>query len=115
MPESQKILHLDRMVLVDRAADGPADEDAAEQSIMSDEDARAALSLLMHILSETQTDPVAQLSGFLMSDDPGYLPEDTEARALVRRVGRDRLLETLIGLYMEEHVLTEEKERNPDP
>lgn len=69
---------------------------------------QAALAALVDILTEGGFDPVVQLTGYLMSEDPTYLPEDTEARAIVRRVGRDKLLETLIELYLEHHLLKTE-------
>ncbi len=58
-----------------------------------------ALSALISIIQQSGQDPVTQLSGYLITEDPIYLPEGTEARAIARRVGRDKLLETLIELY----------------
>jgi uncharacterized protein (UPF0297 family) len=59
-----------------------------------------SLTELIAIIRESGQDPVTQLSGYLITEDPIYLPEGTEARAIARRVGRDKLLETLIDLYI---------------
>ena len=60
----------------------------------------SSLSTLISIIRESDQDPVTQLSGYLITEDPIYLPEGTEARAIARRVGRDKLLTTLIELYI---------------
>lgn len=59
-----------------------------------------SLTELIAIIRKSGQDPVTQLSGYLITEDPIYLPEGTEARAIARRVGRDKLLETLIDLYI---------------
>ncbi len=60
----------------------------------------SSLSTLIAIIRDSGQDPVTQLSGYLITEDPIYLPEGTQARAIARRVGRDQLLETLIELYI---------------
>jgi uncharacterized protein (UPF0297 family) len=64
-----------------------------------------SLSELIDIIRECGQDPVTQLSGYLITEDPTYLPDGTDAqgtsaRAIARRVGRDKLLTTLIELYI---------------
>lgn len=73
-------------------------------------DAEATLAALVRTLYEQESDPVSRLAGFLTSDDPTYLPEETEARALARRVGRDKLLETLIELYVRDHPVSDQSD-----
>ena len=58
------------------------------------------LTELTRLIQENELNPVTQLAGFLITDDPTYLPESGQARALARRIGRDKLLETLIELYL---------------
>ncbi len=60
-----------------------------------------AFDTVIRCLVEAGYDPVTQLTAYLISDDPTYLPEDTEARAIARRIGRDKLLEALLIFYME--------------
>ena len=58
------------------------------------------LAELMRIIQANGQNPITQLSAYLIADDPTYLPESDQARALARRIGRDKLLETLIRLYL---------------
>ena len=58
------------------------------------------LAELTRIIQANGQNPTTQLSGYLIADDPTYLPESDQARALARRIGRDKLLETLIELYL---------------
>ena len=60
----------------------------------------ASLNEIIDTIRRSGQDPVTQLSGYLITEDPTYLPEGTNARALARRVGRDKLLATLIELYL---------------
>ena len=59
-----------------------------------------SLTELIAIIRACGQDPATQLSGYLITEDPTYLPEGTNARAIARRVGRDKLLTTLIDLYV---------------
>ena len=65
----------------------------------------ASLTDLISAIRESGQNPVTQLSGYLITEDPTYLPEGTtpegtNARSIARRVGRDKLLATLIELYL---------------
>ena len=66
-----------------------------------DSNASETLATLVRIIRECGLDPVTQLAGYLMTDDPTYLPDSDHARALADHIGRDKLLETLIELYLE--------------
>ena len=61
------------------------------------------LAAPIRIIEECGQDPVTQLAGYLITEDPTYLPEYFHARGLADRIGRDKLLETLIELYMADH------------
>jgi uncharacterized protein (UPF0297 family) len=58
------------------------------------------LAELTGLIRANGQDPVTQLAGYLIADDPTFLPESGQARALARRIGRDKLLEILIELYL---------------
>lgn len=45
-------------------------------------------------------DPVSQLVGYLLSGDPTYITKKDNARALVRTIQRDELLEELVREYV---------------
>ena len=89
MSDNQKFLYLD-----------PSDASAAEHEDALCACCEASLSELIAIIRDCGQDPVTQLSGYLITEDPTYLPEGTAARAIARRVGRDQLLTTLIELYI---------------
>jgi len=57
------------------------------------------LTLLINIIVECGQDPVTQLAGYLMTDDPIYLPDCVHARSLADSIGRDLLLEVLLQYY----------------
>ena len=61
--------------------------------------AKEALGRLADILLDGEGDPAAMLLGYLTTEDPTYLPEG-EARAIAHQIGRDKLLEALLSLYV---------------
>ena len=77
-----------------------ADPSAIDLANMPCQCCEASLSELSGIIRECGQDPVTQLSGYLITEDPTYLPDGTNARAIARRVGRDKLLTTLLELYI---------------
>ncbi len=82
-------------------ADAPLAPSASAGEIVLGAD--EAIATLMRCLSDAGYDPVTQLTAYLIADDPTYLPEETEARAIARRIGRDKLLEALLIFYLEQH------------
>lgn len=54
-------------------------------------------------LVEKGYDPVRQIIGYLMSGDPAYITNHKNARALIRRVERDDLLEEMLHTYLAAH------------
>jgi len=46
---------------------------------------------------------IPSLSGYLVTEDPTYLPEDAVVRAMARQLGRDRMLALLITVYLRAH------------
>ena len=54
-------------------------------------------------LQEKGDDPVNQIVGYLISGDPTYITSHKNARALIRRLERDELLEELVLYYVNSH------------
>lgn len=52
-------------------------------------------------LKEKGYDPINQIVGYLISGDPTYITSHQNARALIRRLERDELLEELIIHYID--------------
>lgn len=44
--------------------------------------------------------PVNQIVGYLLSEDPTYITTHNNARSLIRRVDRDELLQELVRSYL---------------
>lgn len=69
-----------------------------------DREAVGARDVLLHVyraLEEKGYDPVSQLVGYLLSGDPTYITSHAGARALIRSVDRDLLLEELVRAYVD--------------
>ncbi|MBQ7391483.1 MAG: IreB family regulatory phosphoprotein [Clostridia bacterium] len=63
-------------------------------------DARAVLKEVYEALSEKGYNPIGQIVGYLLSEDPTYITNYKNARALVRRIDRDELLNALVKNYL---------------
>ena len=51
-------------------------------------------------LQEKGYNPVNQIVGYILSEDPTYITNHNNARALIRKVDRDELLQTLVKYYL---------------
>ena len=45
-------------------------------------------------------DPISQLVGYILSDDPTYITSHDGARGMIVRVERDELLEEIVKSYL---------------
>lgn len=51
-------------------------------------------------LEEKGYNPINQLVGYILSEDPTYITTYKNARALIRRIDRDDLLQALVRDYI---------------
>ena len=51
-------------------------------------------------LREKGYDPLSQLVGYIISEDPTYITNHKNARSLIRKLDRDELMEELIRNYL---------------
>ena len=51
--------------------------------------------------SEKGYNPVNQIVGYLLSEDPTYITNYKNARALIRHIDRDELLNALVKNYLD--------------
>ncbi len=58
------------------------------------------LSTVYLALTEKGYDPVNQIVGYILSGDPAYITSHNNARALIRKVERDELVEELVRTYL---------------
>ena len=65
-----------------------------------DREVRAIMSEVYNALTEKGYNPINQLVGYLLSEDPTYITNYKNARSLIRRVERDELLNCLFRYYL---------------
>ncbi len=67
---------------------------------IEDDGMQATLTEVYNALSEKGYDPINQLVGYILSEDPTYITNYNGARSLIRRIDRDKLLNTLVKNYL---------------
>ena len=63
---------------------------------------REILSSVYDSLVVKGYNPINQIVGYILSEDPTYITTHNNARSLIRRVDRDELLEVLVKSYLRE-------------
>ena len=58
------------------------------------------LASVYHSLSEKGYNPINQIVGYLLSEDPTYITNHNNARSLICRLDRDELLQELVRHYL---------------
>ena len=61
---------------------------------------KAILSTVYQALQEKGYNPINQIVGYILSEDPTYITTHKNARAMIRKVDRDELLQTLVRYYL---------------
>lgn len=61
---------------------------------------RDILRTIYEALSEKGYNPINQIVGYLLSEDPTYITNYKNARALIRHIDRDELLNALVKNYL---------------
>lgn len=51
-------------------------------------------------LIEKGYNPINQIVGYILSEDPTYITTHNNARSLIRRIDRDELLQALVRNYL---------------
>lgn len=64
--------------------------------------AREILKEVFAALSEKGYNPINQLVGYILSGDPTYITNHKNARAMIRKLERDEILEELLKSYLAE-------------
>ncbi len=65
-----------------------------------DNEMKEILSTVYQALSEKGYNPINQLVGYILSEDPTYITTYNNARSLIRRLDRDELLQALVKNYL---------------
>ena len=61
---------------------------------------RQVLTEVYEALTEKGYNPVNQIVGYILSEDPTYITTYNNARSLIRKIDRDELLQTLVRSYL---------------
>ena len=65
-----------------------------------DQEIKAILTAVYDALKEKGYDPINQIVGYILSEDPTYITNYNNARSLIRRLDRDELLQELVKKYL---------------
>lgn len=63
-------------------------------------DDKGTLNIVYRALQEKGYDPKRQIIGYLLSEDPTYITNHNNARALINKVDRYELLEEMLENYL---------------
>ncbi len=65
-----------------------------------DREIREILLTVYNALKEKGYNPINQIVGDILSEDPTYITTHKNARNLIRKIDRDDLLQSLVKFYM---------------
>ena len=65
-------------------------------------DMQRILLTVYDALKETGYNPISQIVGYILSEDPTYITTHNNARSLIRRIDRDELLKAMVRSYLGE-------------
>lgn len=73
-----------------------------EFSLINEEEleVRKLILQVFEALKEKGYNPVNQIVGYILSEDPTYITTHNNARNLIRRIDRDTLLQNLVKYYI---------------
>ena len=67
----------------------------------SNKEMKRVLQTVYDALKENGYNPINQIVGYLLSEDPTYITNYNNARSLIRKIDRDELMQELISNYLE--------------
>lgn len=70
-----------------------------ESNILEDALIRDTLNDVIKILEERGYDPIKQIVGYLVSGDPGYITSHKDARKMISKFNRNKIMEFLVRNY----------------
>ena len=78
------------------------DKDTVKFTVPSDdkENMRRILRNVYEALTEKGYNPVNQIVGFLLTEDPTYITNYNNARSMICKIDRDELMQVLVREYL---------------
>jgi len=64
------------------------------------EESRKILLTVYSALNEKGYNPINQIVGYILSEDPTYITNHKNARSLIRKIDRDELLNLMVKSYL---------------
>ena len=61
---------------------------------------KAMLGVVYDALVEKGYNPISQIVGYILSEDPTYITNHRNARSLIRKIDRDDLLGSMLREYL---------------
>ena len=65
-----------------------------------DDQIKAGLTIVYDARRQKGYNPINQIVGYILSEDPTYITTHNNARSLIRRIDRDELLQILVKSYL---------------
>ena len=66
-----------------------------------EQEIRNILLTVYDALKEKGYNPINQIVGYILSEDPTYITTHNNARSLIRRIDRDELLAAMVKSYLD--------------
>ena len=66
----------------------------------ADLEMKQILTAVYDALREKGYNPINQIVGYILSEDPTYITNHNNARTLIRKLDRDELLQDLVNCYL---------------
>ena len=60
------------------------------------------LTIIYDALIQKGYNPINQIVGYILSEDPTYITTYNNARSIIRHIDRDELLQVLVKSYLDE-------------
>lgn len=67
-----------------------------------DEEIHHILTTVYEALEDKGYNPINQIVGYILSEDPTYITNHQQARTLIRKLDRDELLQVLVRSYLKQ-------------
>ena len=67
-----------------------------------DNELKRNLTIVYDALVQKGYNPINQIVGYILSEDPTYITTYNNARSLIRHIDRDELLQVLVRNYLED-------------
>ncbi len=67
-----------------------------------EDEVRKNLTYVYNSLKEKGYNPINQIVGYILSEDPTYITTHNNARSVIRKIDRDELMQKLVENYLKD-------------